>query len=102
MLMQLKAPRVEKTILDKDFIEILSKITRIDSTGITYDTLIFEELGLDSLMAIEILARVEKQFDIIIEESLLSDIDTVGDFIHIIENINRKNMAICNSAGNLY
>lgn len=85
MLMQLKAPRVEKTILDKDFIEILSKITRIDSTGITYDTLIFEELGLDSLMAIEILARVEKQFDIIIEESLLSDIDTVGDFIQTIE-----------------
>ncbi len=85
MLMQLKAPRVEKTILDKDFIEILSKITRIDSSGITYDTLIFEELGLDSLMAIEILARVEKQFDIIIEESLLSDIDTVGDFIQTIE-----------------
>ena len=85
MLMKLKAPRVEKTILDKDFIEILSKITRIDSSGITYDTLIFEELGLDSLMAIEILARVEKQFDIIIEESLLSDIDTVGDFVQTIE-----------------
>ena len=85
MLMQLKAPRVEQTILDKDFIEILSKITQIDSSGITYDTLIFEELGLDSLMAIEILARVEKQFDIIIEESLLSDIDTVGDFVQTIE-----------------
>ena len=34
---------------NKDVIEILSKITRIDSSGITYDTLIFEELGLDSL-----------------------------------------------------
>ena len=85
MLMKLKAPRVEKTILDKDFIEILSKITRIDSSGITYDTLIFEELGLDSLMAIEILARVEKQFDIIFEESLLADVNTVGDFIQTIE-----------------
>ncbi len=102
MLMKLKAPPVKETILDKDFIEILSKITRIDSSGITYDTLIFEELGLDSLMAIEILARVEKQFDIIIEESLLSDIDTVGDFIYIIENINRKNLVICNSDGNFY
>jgi len=92
MLMKLKASPVKETILDKDFIEILSKITRIDSSGITYDTLIFEELGLDSLMAIEILARVEKQFDIIIEESFLSDIDTVGDFVQTIqEKINREN-----------
>ena len=70
---------------NKDFIDILSKITRIDSSGITYDTLIFEELGIDSLMAIEILARVEKQFDIIIEESLLADVNTVGDFVQTIE-----------------
>ena len=85
MLMKLKAPPVKETILDKDLIDILSKITRIDSSGITYDTLIFEELGLDSLMAIEMLARVEKKFDIVIEESLLSDIDTVGDFVQTIQ-----------------
>jgi acyl carrier protein len=92
MLMKLKTPIVKKRILEKDLIDILSKITRIDSSGITYDTLIFEELGLDSLMAIEILARVEKQFDIIIEESLLSDIDTVGDFVQTIkEKINMGN-----------
>ena len=66
-------------------IDTLSEITGIDSFGITDDTLIFEELGLDSLMAIEILAKIEKQFDIIIEESLLIDINTVGDFIQIIE-----------------
>jgi acyl carrier protein len=65
--------------------DTLSEITGIDSSGITYDTLIFEELGLDSLMAIEILAKIEKQFDIIIEETLLADIKTVGDFIQAIE-----------------
>jgi acyl carrier protein len=70
---------------NKEIIDILSKITRIELKGITYDTLIFEELGIDSLMAIEILARVEKQFDIIIEESLLADFNTVGDFVHKIE-----------------
>ena len=70
---------------NKSFIDILSKITRIDSSGITYDTLILEELGIDSLMAIEILARVEKQFDIILEESILADVNTVGDFIQTIE-----------------
>ena len=75
-----------KTIeLNKEIVEILSKITRIDLKGITYSTLILEELGIDSLMAIEILARVEKQFDIIIEESLLADVNTVGDFVNTIE-----------------
>jgi acyl carrier protein len=66
-------------------IDTLSKITRIDSSNITYETLIFEELGLDSLMAIEILAKIEKQFDITIEDSLLADIKTVGDFVQTIE-----------------
>jgi len=66
-------------------IETLSEITRIDSSSITYDTLIFEELGLDSLMAIEMLAKIEKQFDITIEDSLLAGIKTVGDFVQTIE-----------------
>ena len=80
------------TNLNKKIVEILSKITRIDLKGITYDTLILEELGIDSLMAIEILARVEKQFDIIIEESLLAAINTVGDFVQTIEEkINMEN-----------
>ena len=86
MLMKFKAPPVKNTILDKDFIEILSKITRIDSSGITYDTLIFEELGLDSLMAIEILARVEKQFDIIIEDDKLETLNTFKDLLEFISN----------------
>ncbi len=73
------------TDLNKEIVNILSKITRIDLKGITYDTLILEELGIDSLMAIEILARVEKQFNIIIEESLLADVNTVGDFVQTIE-----------------
>jgi len=80
-----KSMTKNKMANNKDIIDILSKITRIDSSGITYDTLIFEELGIDSLMAIEILARVEKQFDILIEESLMIDISTVGDFVQTIE-----------------
>jgi acyl carrier protein len=79
-MLQKRTYNVNTTLIDT-----LSEITRIDSSGITYDTLIFEELGLDSLMAIEILAKIEKQFDINIEETLLADINTVGDFIQAIE-----------------
>ncbi len=78
------------TEINKDIIVTLSKITRIDSTGIKYNTLIREELGIDSLMAIEILAKIEKQLDIIIEETHLVDVNTVGDFVKIIEKIITK------------
>jgi acyl carrier protein len=74
-----------KNNMNTALINTLSEITRIDSSSITYDTLIFEELGLDSLMAIEILAKIEKRFDIDIDESLLANINTVGDFIQAIE-----------------
>lgn len=79
-MLQKRVNNINTTLIDT-----LSKITRIDSSGITYDTLIFEELGLDSLMAIEMLAKIEKQFDITIEESLLLNVNTVGDFIQTIE-----------------
>ncbi len=73
------------TDINKEIIKTLSEITRLDSTGITHDTLILEELGIDSLMAIEILAKVEQQFNIIIEESLLAEVNTIGDFVQIID-----------------
>lgn len=70
-----------------NIIKILSKITRIDFSGISDDVLIREELGIDSLIAIEILANIEMMYNIKIDEKLMSDINTVGDFIGMVESI---------------
>jgi acyl carrier protein len=71
--------------LHQDIVKVLAKITRVDPSLINDDVLIQDELGIDSLMGIEIIAKVEKHYDIHIEESLLLDINRVGDFINFVK-----------------
>lgn len=71
----------------KDIIEIVSRITRIDQSGITDEVLIREELGIDSLMAIEIVANIEKYYNVTIDESFLNNVETVGEFVALVESI---------------
>ncbi len=82
--------KVGKNINDeeihKDIIKVLAKITRIDASSINDDVLIRDELGIDSLMGIEIIAKVEKYYNIHLEESLLLEINRVGDFINLVKS----------------
>ena len=71
--------------IHQDIIKVLSKITRIDESSINDDVLIRDELGIDSLMGIEIIAKVEKHYSIHLDESLLFEINRVGDFINLVK-----------------
>jgi acyl carrier protein len=70
----------------QDIIKVLARITRIDASSIDDNVLIRDELGIDSLMGIEIIAKVEKYYDIHLEESLLLEINRVGDFIDLVKS----------------
>jgi acyl carrier protein len=70
----------------QDIIKVLAKITRIDASTIDDNVLIRDELGIDSLMGIEIIAKVEKYYNIHLEESLLLEINRVGDFIDLVKS----------------
>jgi acyl carrier protein len=70
----------------RDIIKVLAKITRIDASSIDDNVLIRDELGIDSLMGIEIIAKVEKYYDIHLEESMLLEINRVGDFIDLVKS----------------
>lgn len=72
--------------IHQDIIKVLAKITRIDESSITDDVLIQDELGIDSLMGIEIIAKVEKHYSIHLDESLLLEINRVGDFIDLVKS----------------
>ena len=73
--------------LRKEIIETISIIAKINGTEFNDNTLIREELGVDSLMTIEIIAEIEKYYDIQINEEDIIDINNVGDFINLIETI---------------
>lgn len=82
--------KVSKNITDEDIhqdiINVLAKITRFEASSINDHVLIRDELGIDSLMGIEIIAKVEKYFNIHLEESLLLEINRVGDFINLVKS----------------
>ncbi|UCF99257.1 MAG: acyl carrier protein [Spirochaetaceae bacterium] len=70
--------------------QIVSRISRIDPEEFADDIIIREELGIDSLMAMEIIATCEKHLDIEIDETAFADIETVADFLNLIEVLYRK------------
>jgi acyl carrier protein len=47
-------------------------------------------LGIDSLMAIEIIAKCERRFNIKIDETKLDSVQTMGDFINFVVSITEK------------
>ncbi len=66
---------------------IVAKISRIDESEFGDRVLIREELGIDSLMGMEIIANCEKAFDIRIDESRFAAIETVADFLSMVKQL---------------
>ena len=66
---------------------IVSNVTRIDISELSEEIRVREELGIDSLMAMEIVALCEKQFDISIDEEQLFLVETIGDFYNFVVKI---------------
>ena len=78
---------VDDINLRNKIIKTLALIARINEKKFDENTLIREELGIDSLMTMEILAKIEKHYDIQVNEEDIIDINNVGDFINIIQTI---------------
>ncbi len=73
--------------------ETISRISRIPAAEFKDDVLIREELGIDSLMAMEIVATCEKELGVTIDEGELFALQTVGDFLRLVESIYRQQWA---------
>ena len=64
---------------------IVARISRIDRSEFAEDVLIREELGIDSLMAMEIIATVERDLSIEIDEAEMFGVQTVGEFSRFVQ-----------------
>jgi len=71
-------------------IDIVAGISRIDPDEFEDDVLIREELGIDSLMAMEIVAACERRLGISIDEAQVFCVETVGDFLELLEALYRS------------
>lgn len=66
--------------------EILAEQLDVDVDSITKDSMLIEDLGADSLDAIDIVMSVEDEFKIEVPDEIIEKIETVGDMLNYIEN----------------
>jgi acyl carrier protein len=65
--------------------EILVEEFELDESAITPDAHLREDLDLDSLDAVDLIVALEKAFGIRVDEKVIVEMRTVGDFLEYIQ-----------------
>jgi len=70
-------------------ISIIANILQVTAEEVTVDTEIGELDEWDSLRNVNIFAELQKQFDIIITQDMLVDLENVADIIDLVEDLTK-------------
>ncbi len=76
--------------LEKEIQSLVAEILELSESKIMPDVKFVDELGMDSMMALEILASVEKKYKIRIPEEYLTKIVNLKSLVEITLNIISK------------
>jgi acyl carrier protein len=71
--------------IKKEVKKLVSEISEIPEAEINDNAMFAEDLGLDSMMALEIVASVEKKYKIVIPEEKIPTIRSLNDIYKIVE-----------------
>ena len=67
--------------------EMVAEILEEETGNINSDASFVKDLGMDSMMALEILASIEKKYKIVIPEEVLPKFTTLNKTVAIVEEI---------------
>ena len=70
----------------EDIREIVAEIIEVDPEEIGNDTNLVTDLGTDSMMALEILATIEKKYKLVIPEKELPNMITLSQILDIMKS----------------
>jgi acyl carrier protein len=76
-------PKIDDVALESELKGIISKIVELEPEKITLEASFVEDLGMDSMMALEILAAMEKKFRIQIPEDKLNKLKNLREAIEL-------------------
>lgn len=76
--------------IKKDVLEIVSMVIEKTPEEIPLDAHLVQEVGADSMMALEILAALEKKYRIVIPEDKLKEMTTVNKIIAMVETAKKR------------
>ena len=76
--------------LEQDIRGIVAEIIEKDPKEITKDAEFVKDLGVDSMMALELLASLEKKYRIIIPEESLMKFKSLSETIKLVESFLKR------------
>ena len=88
--MEVKMGGLKLANLEKEIRDIVAEVLETEPELLNPDAKFVEELGMDSMMALEILAAIEKKFRIAIPEDKLSSFGSLNETIRLIEEVMSK------------
>jgi len=83
---------MDKEQIEQKVKEILADRLDIDINKIELDSDLVDDLGMDSLGAVEVMYEIREKFGVDIPESELSRIEKVKDIIEYFKRIRNKNI----------
>jgi len=69
---------------------LVADITEIPEDELKEEAKFVEDLGVDSMMALEIVASVEKKYKVAIPEDKIPEIKSLGDVYRLLEELKGK------------
>lgn len=78
---------ISKADLTEDLRELVAEILESEISEVDADANFIKDLGMDSMMALEILAGIEKKYRIVIPEDMLPKFTTLNATAEIVEDI---------------
>lgn len=73
--------------LEQEIREIIAEIIEKEPKEISLDANLVEDLGVDSMMALEILAAIEKKYRVVVPEDELPKLTSLSKIMRLVENL---------------
>ena len=70
--------------------DLVAKITKLSKDKIDVNANLFTDLGVDSLIGVEIFAEIDKKYGIDVPESKLRSINTLNDIVNLVKETKKK------------
>jgi len=76
--------------LKKEIRELVAKISEVPEPQLKDSALFVEDLGMDSMMALEVVASIEKKYKIVVPEEAIPTLRSLKDVYSLLEKLPLK------------
>ena len=79
--------RITNHELQRDIIALVARILKKPIEKVIPEANLFDELGVDSLLGVEIFAALDKKYGVVIPDERLKEITTLNDLVQLVAEL---------------